>query len=238
MAEKGEKSSNTVTEAELCALHTAYYHASTCAIKDDVNALAANWVRYVTTGEDGQAAAVGAGVIATCLAALDNAQAPAAERSLAAGVLLTLCKADDKYKEVLAKTKVGQSSCCQILHNCLEPVDATPKYVLALLTCLAGNAACLTMLVKALSGGVPWHCYCRLLYASNKEPAAAVQREQPALEATAAGLLPVLLDCAARHKSATVVAAVAECLQALCQASASTRDAIGKITGKLKHQQQ
>lgn len=65
-----------------------------------------------------------------------------------------------------------------------------------------------------------------------------MQREQLALEATAAGLLPVMLDCAARHKSATVVAAIVKCLQALCQASASTRDAIGKITGKLRHQQQ
>jgi hypothetical protein len=219
---------------------------------------------HCSTGEDGQAAAVGAGVITTCLAALENGQAPAAEKSLAAGesreriictprivtvlavfpfpppqancqqrhdkessscrcitmcvcwrwvmlrhprhhgnspvklkrhmhacahsacldvgsdlgnmlmvvlvcqnhvkctnflhvlfyncsvsgVLLTLCKADDKYKEMLVKTRIGQSSCYQVLHNCLEPVDATPKNLVALLTCLASNATVSSPILK------------------------------------------------------------------------------------------
>lgn len=59
----------------------------------------------------------------------------------AAGLLLTLCQADSKHKEATLKAKAGQNSCSQVLHNCLEPADAVPRHVVALLACLASNAA-------------------------------------------------------------------------------------------------
>lgn len=78
MAEKRETSSTTSTDAEQCALHTAYYHASTCAIKDDVNALAANWVRQAQT--------------ATCLQATHASQSIIIVQTLTADALDWLCR--------------------------------------------------------------------------------------------------------------------------------------------------
>jgi hypothetical protein len=44
--------------------------------------------------------------------------------------------------------------------------------------CCPASVQCLTLLMKVAAAGVPWHCYCRLLDASSKEPAAAMQVAQ------------------------------------------------------------
>lgn len=59
----------------------------------------------------------------------------------AAGVLLTLCKADIKHRELICKSKVGASSACQVLHGCMADPQAVPRHVVALLTCLVSDSA-------------------------------------------------------------------------------------------------
>ncbi|WIA10702.1 hypothetical protein OEZ85_010881 [Tetradesmus obliquus] len=244
--------------AEQALQHSVYFNASTCEIKGDVVQLAAVWRSghgpvskqeaglllwyHCHRGEDGQAEVAAAGVINSCLATLNSQDATTADKSIAAGILLTLCQADPKQKEAVVKAKAGPDSCCQVLHACLACGDCMPRHVVALLASLAASPPSLAVLLKALQGEVPWAAYCRLLAGSSKDHATAIStadlvrslvtgHEVLAAEAAANGLLQALLRCAASHKSAAAVAAAAAALQALCEAAPCNRAQLGELPG-------
>lgn len=56
-----------------------------------------------------------------------------------AGILLTLCEADVKHRELVCKAKAVASNACQVLHGCLSDPQAVPRHVVALLACLASD---------------------------------------------------------------------------------------------------
>ncbi|WIA30746.1 hypothetical protein OEZ86_000812 [Tetradesmus obliquus] len=247
--------------AEQALQHSVYFNASTCEIKGDVVQLAAVWRSghgpvskqeaglllwyHCHRGEDGQAEVAAAGVINSCLATLNSQDATTADKSIAAGILLTLCQADPKQKEAVVKAKAGPDSCCQVLHACLACADCMPRHVVALLASLAASPLSLAVLLKALQGEVPWAAYCRLLAGSSKDHATAIStadlvrslvtgHEVLAAEAAANGLLQALLCCAASHKSAAAVAAADAALQALCEAAPGNRAQLGELPGAIQ----
>ncbi|KAF6254557.1 hypothetical protein COO60DRAFT_302599 [Scenedesmus sp. NREL 46B-D3] len=247
--------------AEQALQHSVYFDASTCEIKGDVVQLAAAWRsghgpvskqeaglllwHHCHRGEDGQTEVAAAGVVNSCLATLNSQDATTADKSIAAGILLTLCQADDKHKQAVVRAKAGPDSCCQVLHACLACRECSPRHVVALLASLASHPTSRAVLLKALQGAVPWPMYCQLLASSSKDHATAIStadfvrslvagHEALAVEAAAAGLLQALLGCAASHKSAAAVAAAAACLQAFCEASPDSRAKLGEGPGAIQ----